>query len=105
VGRIVFVGRVPHGEMDRYCDVIDVLVYPRWRMRLTELVTILKPLESMAMAWLVGLDRYAVIREAGRQFASTERTRRKRVCGYRRVYAALTGAATIVANSLHQDER
>ena len=35
-------------EVQRYYDLIDVLVYPRHRMRLTELVTPLKPLEAMA---------------------------------------------------------
>jgi PEP-CTERM/exosortase A-associated glycosyltransferase len=46
--RVVFTGRVPHEEVQRYYDLIDVLVYPRLSMRLTELVTPLKPLEAMA---------------------------------------------------------
>ncbi len=50
---IHFVGRVPHQEVDRYYSVIDVLVYPRKRMRLTDLVTPLKPLEAMAQGRLV----------------------------------------------------
>ena len=51
--RIHFVGRVPHGMVDRYYSLIDVLVYPRKRMRLTDLVTPLKPLEAMAQGRLV----------------------------------------------------
>jgi hypothetical protein len=47
--RVVFAGRVPHAEVQRYYDLIEVLVYPRYRMRLTELVTPLKPLEAMAL--------------------------------------------------------
>ncbi|THF63657.1 glycosyltransferase, exosortase A system-associated [Pseudothauera nasutitermitis] len=47
-GRVVFTGRVPHAEVGRYYDLIDLLVYPRHSMRLTELVTPLKPLEAMA---------------------------------------------------------
>jgi PEP-CTERM/exosortase A-associated glycosyltransferase len=43
-----FTGRVPHGEVQRYYELIDVLAYPRKAMRLTELVTPLKPLEAMA---------------------------------------------------------
>jgi glycogen(starch) synthase len=43
-------GRVPHDQVERYYSVVDVLVYPRHRMRLTELVTPLKPLEAMAQA-------------------------------------------------------
>lgn len=47
-GRVVFTGRVPHGDVQRYYELVDVLVYPRLSMRLTELVTPLKPLEAMA---------------------------------------------------------
>ena len=46
--KVVFAGRVPHNEVQRYYDLVDVLVYPRLSMRLTELVTPLKPLEAMA---------------------------------------------------------
>lgn len=51
--RIHFVGRVPQAEVDRYYGLVDVLVYPRKRMRLTDLVTPLKPLEAMAQGKLV----------------------------------------------------
>jgi len=51
--RIHFVGRVPHQQVERYYSVIDVLVYPRKAMRLTDLVTPLKPLEAMAQRRLV----------------------------------------------------
>lgn len=50
---IRFVGRVPHADVERYYALIDVLVYPRKAMRLTELVTPLKPLEAMAQGRLV----------------------------------------------------
>ena len=50
---IRFVGRVPHEEVERYYALIDVLAYPRKAMRLTELVTPLKPLEAMAQGKLV----------------------------------------------------
>ena len=52
-GHIHFIGRVPHTEVDRYYSIIDVLAYPRKRMRLTDLVTPLKPLEAMAQRRLV----------------------------------------------------
>ena len=51
--RIHFTGRVPQREVDRYYALVDVLVYPRKAMRLTELVTPLKPLEAMAQGKLV----------------------------------------------------
>lgn len=50
---VVFVGRIPHQEVNRYYDLIDVLLYPRHSMRLTELVTPLKPLEAMAQGRLL----------------------------------------------------
>ena len=48
VDKVVFTGRVPHEQVQRYYDLLDVLVYPRLSMRLTDLVTPLKPLEAMA---------------------------------------------------------
>lgn len=51
--KVVFAGRVPHADIARYYDLIDVLTYPRRSMRLTELVTPLKPLEAMALGRLL----------------------------------------------------
>jgi glycogen(starch) synthase len=50
---IHFVGRVPHTEVERYYGLVAILAYPRKRMRLTDLVTPLKPLEAMAQGRLV----------------------------------------------------
>ena len=49
---VIFTGRVPHQEVNRYYNLINVLAYPRHPMRLTELVTPLKPLEAMAQGQL-----------------------------------------------------
>ena len=51
--RVVFTGRVPHEDVNRYYDLVDVLVYARHPMRLTDLVTPLKPLEAMAQGRLM----------------------------------------------------
>jgi len=51
--QVVFTGRVPHADVQRYYDLVDVLCYPRHSMRLTELVTPLKPLEAMAQGRLL----------------------------------------------------
>ena len=51
--KVVFTGRVPHAEVHCYYDLVDVLAYPRHSMRLTELVTPLKPLEAMAQGRLL----------------------------------------------------
>jgi len=47
--RVILLGRVPHEKIPGIYSLIDALVYPRYSIRLTELVTPLKPLESMAM--------------------------------------------------------
>lgn len=50
---VIFAGQVPHAEIQQYYSLIDIFVCPRRRMRLTELVTPLKPLEAMAMGQAV----------------------------------------------------
>ncbi len=46
---VVFTGRIPHERIPGVYGLFDFLVYPRNSIRLTELVTPLKPLEAMAM--------------------------------------------------------
>jgi glycogen synthase len=60
---IRFVGRVPHGEVQRYYSLCDILAYPRKASRLTELVTPLKPLEAMAQGTLVAASAVGGHRE------------------------------------------
>lgn len=60
---IRFVGRVPHHEVDRYYSLVDVVCYPRKGMRLTDLVTPLKPLEAMAQGKLVSASAVGGHRE------------------------------------------
>jgi PEP-CTERM/exosortase A-associated glycosyltransferase len=50
---VVTTGRVPHTEVQSYYSLVDIFIYPRLAMRLTELVTPLKPLEAMAQGKLV----------------------------------------------------
>lgn len=51
--KVTFTGRVPHDQVQHYYNLIDILVYPRLQMRLTDLVTPLKPLEAMAQGRLI----------------------------------------------------
>ena len=51
--QVVFTGRVPHDRVQDYYNQVDIFVYPRLSMRLTDLVTPLKPLEAMAQGRLV----------------------------------------------------
>jgi PEP-CTERM/exosortase A-associated glycosyltransferase len=60
---IHFIGRVPHDQVERYYSIVDVLAYPRKAMRLTELVTPLKPLEAMAQGKLVAASNVGGHRE------------------------------------------
>lgn len=50
---VIFTGRVSHDLVQDYYNQVDIFVYPRLSMRLTELVTPLKPLEAMAQGRLV----------------------------------------------------
>ena len=54
---------VPHEQIARYYSVVDVTVYPRRSLRLTELVTPLKPLEAMALGKPVLASAVGGIRE------------------------------------------
>lgn len=43
-----FVGRVPHEDVERYLSIIDITPFPRKPLPVCEMVSPLKPLESMA---------------------------------------------------------
>lgn len=60
---VIFTGRVPHDQVERYYSLIDVLAYPRKHSRLTDLVTPLKPLEAMAQQRLVAASNVGGHRE------------------------------------------
>ncbi|MBU3070881.1 glycosyltransferase, exosortase A system-associated [Aestuariicella sp. G3-2] len=50
---VLVLGRVPHDTIQDFYNAVDIMVYPRLPMRLTDLVTPLKPLEAMAQGKLV----------------------------------------------------
>jgi len=52
-GKVIFTGRIPHQDVPAYYSLLDLCVYPRLPMPLTELVTPLKPLEAMAAGRIV----------------------------------------------------
>jgi PEP-CTERM/exosortase A-associated glycosyltransferase len=51
--RVRFVGRVAHDDVCAFYALADVMVFPRRRMRLTEMVTPLKPIEAMYLGAVV----------------------------------------------------
>ncbi|MDC1090783.1 glycosyltransferase, exosortase A system-associated [Emcibacteraceae bacterium] len=61
--RVIFTGRVPHNKVQDYYNLVDIFVYPRKKMRLTDLVTPLKPLEAMAQHKLVAASDIGGYRE------------------------------------------
>jgi PEP-CTERM/exosortase A-associated glycosyltransferase len=101
--RAVFAGRVPNADVPRYYDLIDALVYPRRSMRLTELVTPLKPLEAMAQGRMVvasdvgGHRELIADGETGHLFAAGDAGALAgvldRVLGARKTWAAMRARA------------
>jgi len=66
--RVQFTGRVPHNEVDRLYDVIDICAYPRRLTTATAAVSPLKPFEAMALRKSVLLsDVPALVEIAGDQ--------------------------------------
>jgi glycogen(starch) synthase len=62
-GYISFLGRVPNDQVERYYSLMDLLLYPRLSVRITEMVTPLKPLEAMALGKAVLGSNVGGIRE------------------------------------------
>ena len=60
---VTFTGSVTPEQVSDYYSILDLCVYPRKRMRLTELVTPLKPLEAMAFGKLVLASDVGGLRE------------------------------------------
>lgn len=60
---VKLLGQVPHDQVKRYYSLMDVMVYPRCSVRLTELTTPLKLLEAMAQSKAVLASGVGGIRE------------------------------------------
>lgn len=60
---VLFIGRVPHEDINKYYSIMDIMVYPRVSKRITELVTPLKPLEAMALGKCVVVSDVGGLKE------------------------------------------
>lgn len=60
---VIFTGRVPHEDVERYYSLVDVAPFPRAAVAVTELVSPLKPFEAMAMGKLVVASDVAALGE------------------------------------------
>lgn len=61
--RILFVGRVPHEEVESYYSLIDIVPYPRKPLPVCEMVSPIKPFEAMAMEKAVVVSDVAALAE------------------------------------------
>lgn len=60
---LILPGRVPNDEVQEWYSLIDVAAFPRKPMKVTEIVTPLKPLEAMAMGKAVVMSSVAAMAE------------------------------------------
>ncbi|MCD0501721.1 glycosyltransferase [Bordetella petrii] len=60
---VVFTGRVPHSEVQRYYSLIDITPFPREPFLVCELVSPLKPFEALASAKTVLVSSCAALTE------------------------------------------
>jgi glycosyltransferase involved in cell wall biosynthesis len=60
---IIFTGRVPFSEVNRYYSVMDVMPFPRIDAKVCQCVPPLKPLEAMAMRKAVLVSDVAALKE------------------------------------------
>ena len=60
---VLFVGKIPHQDIKKYYSISDMIVIPRINIRVTRLVTPLKPLEAMAMGKIILTSDLPALRE------------------------------------------
>lgn len=60
---VTFTGRVPHEEIGRYLSLFDVTPFPRLPLPVCELISPIKPFESMAMGKAVVVSSVAALTE------------------------------------------
>ena len=60
---VLFTGRVPHEEVERYYSIVDIAPFPRLPQPVTEMVSPLKPFEAMAMKKAVISSNVAALEE------------------------------------------
>ena len=60
---VTFTGRVPHAEIGRYISLFDIAPFPRLPLPVCELISPIKPFESMAMGKAVVSSSVAALTE------------------------------------------
>ncbi|GAA1171581.1 hypothetical protein GCM10009584_10610 [Ornithinimicrobium humiphilum] len=84
---VTFTGRVPHEEVEAYLSLVDITPFPRKPLPVCELISPIKPFESMAMEKAVVASDVAALAEivqdgvTGRLFAKGDADDLARVLG------------------------
>ena len=60
---VIFTGRVPHSEVNKYISLIDIMPFPRKPYLVCEMVSPLKPFESLACKKAVIVSSCAALKE------------------------------------------
>jgi glycosyltransferase involved in cell wall biosynthesis len=60
---VTFTGRVPHEEVARYLSLFDITPFPRLPLPVCEMISPIKPFESMAMGKAVVVSSVAALTE------------------------------------------
>ncbi|TDE15924.1 glycosyltransferase [Jiangella asiatica] len=60
---VTFTGRVPHDQVTRYLSLVDIAPFPRLPLPVCELISPIKPFESMAMAKAIVVSDVAALTE------------------------------------------
>ena len=61
--QVIFTGRVPHAEVQKYMSIIDIMPFPRKPYLVCEMVSPLKPFESLASQKAVIVPSCAALEE------------------------------------------
>ena len=84
---VTFTGRVSHADVERYLSLVDIAPLPRLPLQVCELISPLKPFESMAMGKVVVASDVAALTEivqdgkTGRVFRKGDPADLRRVLG------------------------
>ena len=82
---ITFTGRIPHEDVEDYLSLVDITPFPRKPLKVCEMISPIKPFESMAMRKTVVASDVAALAEivqdgvTGRLFAKGDATDLARV--------------------------
>lgn len=60
---VIFTGRVPHHDVEKYYSLVDICAFPRIGVPVTEMVSPIKPFEAMCMQKAIIVSDVAALKE------------------------------------------